>query len=337
MIKNFKHPYKSFDEQIAILKSRGVEINDYEFARNALMTFPYYSIINGYKDMFLKQKEPDVYRAGTSFEMLYQVHWIDIQVSNIIFKYSLAVEERLKALVSNIIARNFSIDEEKYLDKRNYSKARSQRGKIDDFMQAIEDAKQTSKIAQHYIKEESNLPPWIAAEIISFGSMVNWYSALSLNEKKEVVNLFLKKMPTNGLVKTEDKLQFCKICLEQVYRFRNLSAHGNRTFKLQLSETNTQKRRFLDKFSISFLYKANDEIDLPRNGLFSIIVSIVVLLDDQYLISNMIDELESIVNTYGNKNLFNGKSIYDLFEVDENFISRLQEFMDLKFPNKTDN
>ncbi len=118
MSKNFKHPYKSFDEQIAILKSRGVEINDYEFAKNALMTFPYYSIINGYKDMFLKQKEPDIYRTGTSFEMLYQVHWIDVQVSNIIFKYSLAVEERLKALVSNIVARNFSIDEEKYLDKK---------------------------------------------------------------------------------------------------------------------------------------------------------------------------------------------------------------------------
>lgn len=51
----------------------------------------------------------------------------------------------------------------------------------------------------------------------------------------------------------------------------------------------------------------------------------------------MIDELESIVNTYGNKNLFNGKSIYDLFEVDENFISRLKEFMNLKFSPKNNN
>lgn len=144
-------------------------------------------------------------------------------------------------------------------------------------------------------------------------------------------------MPTQGLVTTDDKLQFCKICLEQVYRFRNLSAHGNRTFKLQLSETDTQKIRFLDKFSISFLHKTETGIELPRNGLFSIIVSIIVLLDDQYLISSMIDELELIVNTYGNKNLFNGKSIYDLFEVDKDFISRLKKFMKLKFPNKIDN
>lgn len=337
MSKKFNHPYKSFDEQIALLESRGVVINDYEFAKNALMTFPYYSIINGYKDMFLKQKEPDIYRTGTSFEMLYQVHWIDIQVSNIIFKYSLAVEERLKAIVSNIIARKFSIDEDKYLDKRNYSKAKPQRGKINDFIQAIEDAKQTNKIAQHYMKEEGNLPPWIAAETISFGSMVNWYSALSINEKKEVVNIFLQRMPTQGLVTTNDKLQFYKICLEQVYRFRNLSAHGNRTFKLRLSETDTQKISFLDEFSISFLYKAKNGNELPRNGLFSVVVSIIVLLDDQYLISNMIDELESIVNTYGNENLFNGKSIYDLFEVDKNFILRLKEFMNLKFPSENGN
>ncbi|MBD8085586.1 Abi family protein [Limosilactobacillus sp. c9Ua_26_M] len=332
MVKNFKHPYKTFDEQIAILKSRGIEINDYEFAKNALMTFPYYSIVNGYKDIFLKQKEPDIYRKGTSFEMLYQVHWIDIQVSNIIFKYSLAVEERLKALVSNIVAQNFSIEEEKYLDKRNYSKSKSQRGKINDFMQAIEDAKQSSKIARHYINEEGNLPPWIAAEVISFGSMVNWYSALSINEKKSVVSLFLSRMTKQGVVSTDDKLQFCKICLEQVYRFRNLSAHGNRTFKLQLSETDTQKIRFLENFSILFLYKAEKEITLPRNGLFSVIVSIMVLLDDQYLISTMIDELKLVVDTYGNKTLFNGKSIYDLFEVDKNFIIRLKRFMNMKFP-----
>ncbi len=331
MTNNYKHPYKSFDEQIAILKSRGIVINDYKFAKNTLMTFPYYSLVNGYKDMFLKQRKPDIYRSGTSFEMLYQVHWIDIQTSNAIFKYSLAVEERLKALVSNIVANIFSIDEDSYLDPKRYSHSRAQKGKLNDVINAIEESKQSNKIVQHYMDEESNVPPWIAAEAISFGSIMNWYSVLPLDLKKRVVNIFLKRLSTNGVIRIDDKLQFCKICLEQVYRFRNQSAHGNRTFKLQFEEKDTQKMRFLREFSIDYLYKVNNDVELKRNGLFSSIVSIMVLLDDDYLLSTLLDELEQIFSTYGNKSIFNGKTIYDLFEVDPNFLERLRSFEKSKF------
>lgn len=327
----YKHPYKSFDDQIKLLEERGIEIGDYDFAKNALMTFPYYSIINGYKDMFLRAKEPDIYKKGTTFKMLYQVHWIDIQTSNIIFKYSLAVEERLKALVSNFVAATYSIEEASYLKETNYSRARSQRGKLSDVIEAIEEAKQTSQIAQHYIKKENNLPPWIAAEVISFGSMMNWYSILQQNLKKQVVNVFLGRLKPKGLVKTDDKFQFCKICLEQVYRFRNLSAHGNRTFKLNFEEKYTQKFRFLEEFSLDYLYKTNTNNVLARNSLFSVLVSIIVLLDDEYLISSMLDELRNIFAIYGTKPVFNGNSIYDLFEVDVDFITRLTKFMNEKF------
>lgn len=46
----YDKPFKSFDEQINILRSRGLIINDVENAKIILSTSTYYELINGYKN-----------------------------------------------------------------------------------------------------------------------------------------------------------------------------------------------------------------------------------------------------------------------------------------------
>ena len=46
-------PFKTYDEQIDILKSRNLEIKDRNKARDLLSQINYYYLINGYKDPFL--------------------------------------------------------------------------------------------------------------------------------------------------------------------------------------------------------------------------------------------------------------------------------------------
>lgn len=45
--------FKTIEEQIELLKSRGIIVNDEQEAYKILITNNYYNIINGYKDMFL--------------------------------------------------------------------------------------------------------------------------------------------------------------------------------------------------------------------------------------------------------------------------------------------
>lgn len=47
------HPFKSFEEQLSILEERGLAIDDYKLALDAMESFSYYTIVNGYKDLFL--------------------------------------------------------------------------------------------------------------------------------------------------------------------------------------------------------------------------------------------------------------------------------------------
>ena len=92
----YNKPFKTYDEQIRLLTSRNVEIDDYDFAKNALSSFSYYTLINGYKNTFLSEPGTDNFIPGTNFKDLYTLHIIDSNLNNIILKNILFVERFLK-------------------------------------------------------------------------------------------------------------------------------------------------------------------------------------------------------------------------------------------------
>ncbi|EME8164257.1 Abi family protein, partial [Enterococcus faecium] len=174
------HPFKSFEEQLSILEKRGLAIDDYKLALDAMESFSYYTIVNGYKDLFLDTKYQnrgiERFKKGTTFSMLYQAHWIDLSMSSLLFKYTLAVEKKLKTQVSYLIGEKLSIEESLYLDKKFYGQNKANRGKLFQLKEKINEAKEKDISAKYYWEKEHNVPPWIAAKAISFGSIVTWYS-----------------------------------------------------------------------------------------------------------------------------------------------------------------
>jgi len=45
-------PFKTYEEQIALLRSRNLKISDADKAKEILSQTNYYKLINGYKDLF---------------------------------------------------------------------------------------------------------------------------------------------------------------------------------------------------------------------------------------------------------------------------------------------
>lgn len=326
------HPYLNFEDQLNQLKNRGIIVNDEAFALNALQNFSYYSLYNGYKDLFLANKFPEKFKVGTTFEMLYTANWLDLSMSNILFKYSLVVEKHLKTIVSHIVARNFSIDEKRYLNKKNYSPTKTQRGKLSDVQKAINEARYKNSVCKYYMEKESNLPPWIAIQGISFGSALNWYSILREQQKLDVIDYFLKLTLKNRcLLGKNDKKEFLKICLGQVYEFRNLSAHGNRTFKLRLPEKQRQVSRHLNAAKIDVYYPNDNGAISSRDTLFSVIMSMLILINDDFVANNLINEIRNLLETYSDSPIFVDSNIYDLFEFRKDSLDLLISFFDYKF------
>lgn len=75
-------PFRTVDEQVAILEARGVLVHDESAAAEFLLRENYYAVVNGYKDAFLDRQATnlageDRYKSGATFEGFQTVYRFD--------------------------------------------------------------------------------------------------------------------------------------------------------------------------------------------------------------------------------------------------------------------
>mgnify|MGYP004526090351 CR=1 FL=1 len=76
--------YKTYRQQLAKLRSRGMEIKEGAQGARAMRILEqenYYNVINGYKSLFLEREATDVldekYKEGTTFNEVYALYCFD--------------------------------------------------------------------------------------------------------------------------------------------------------------------------------------------------------------------------------------------------------------------
>ena len=69
---------------------------------------------------------------------------------------------------------------------------------------------------------------------------------------------------------------------------------------------------------------------LGQDDTMAVLLALFTLLNDQYLLSNMVDEIAQILFPY-NETTFNGKTVYEIFELPNNVIDRLVALGQRKF------
>ena len=99
MNQNNEKTFKTLDEQISILREKGMIINDENYAKEVLLRENYF-FLHGYRYPFLKSKDDKFYIKGTNFEELYSLFLFDRQLRNIIFKNILIIENNIKSIFS---------------------------------------------------------------------------------------------------------------------------------------------------------------------------------------------------------------------------------------------
>ena len=111
--------FKTIDEQIELLQSRNLHIENKNIARRILLNNNYYYLINGYKDVFLnKNNKEEKFANGTTLEEIYSLYEFDRE--NIRIKF------------------NNEYDETFYLDSSTPQKGKVQRGDLVKNLKNIE-------------------------------------------------------------------------------------------------------------------------------------------------------------------------------------------------------
>lgn len=219
--------YKSNEELINYLSSKGVIIFDKKDTLEKIERYTYYSIVNTYKNIF-KDKNGD-YINNVSFDDIYAVFEFDKNLKNIVLKYCLEIETVIKSIMANQISKVYGIKD--YLNISNWDnkiKIDIKENLLKKINNEIEKDYNVHTAVTHYIDKYGFIPPFVLVKILTFGVASSYYGLLKQSDRQAIAKYF----------KISDKL--LKQILKNLTTVRNVAAHSDRLYN------------YTSKFYISF-------------------------------------------------------------------------------------
>lgn len=183
--------FKTYSEQIEILKNRHLSFINEDVAKQALKEYGYFNIINRYKDPFIADNSIEEY-CNTSFDSIYTLFRVDTALRNILLPHITDVERKLKASIAHHFSEKYGNDHRQYICTTNF--------KID----SKNNIKYTNKLIQnlnrdiqkfhykkhkaicHYLKKYNFIPLWVLMSVLTFGRVASFFKSMQFTEQQKV-------------------------------------------------------------------------------------------------------------------------------------------------------
>lgn len=274
--------FKNLDEQIEILKYKGLIINDEDYAKKILLRENYF-FLNGYRHLFLKSKEDKKYLEGTTFEELYSLFLFDRQFRNIIFKNVLTIENNVKSIVSYQLSKKYGYKENDYLKAKNFDTSSIKQKQVNDLMKKMKRQVRVNgtqhSATRHYICNYGYIPLWVLVKVLSFGIVGEMFSILKKEDRIAIAELYN--------LDEETLINYLPI----LANYRNLCAHEDILYE---NKTNRQISDTMFHLLLN-IDRTNDEYVYGKNDLFSLIIIMKQMLSSNE-IKNMIIEIQHVLD-----------------------------------------
>lgn len=260
-MKKFK-PFKTHEEQIEILKSKGLIID--EKAIDVLKRNNYYFLINRYKDIFkVPNTKPVLFKEGTTFNEILELYYFDRELRSIILKYIIIIENTIKSILSYEFSKKYGME---YLNKLNFKSQKDPIVKkaLNSLFNSINEVTirgiQEQKYINYYHNNYAAIPLWVIINELSLSITVKFYNLLKVEDQQIIADYFNLDNET-----LYSYLRFL------IY-YRNHAAHNQRIFDIE-NEIKIKKTKYHYLFS-----KYSGE----RDTLGLLIIFKIILTSDDF-------------------------------------------------------
>ena len=277
--------FKTIDEQVEILKSKGLVIDDEANAKDILLRENYF-FLNAYRSVFISRDGTRKFIPGTTFDELYSLFKFDRQIRNIIFKNILIIENNYKSMLSYVLSKSYGYKERDYLNPNNFDNTKAKSKQINDLLRKLKrqiriNATQ-NRATSHYINNYGYIPLWVSVKVLSFGIISELYSVLKPEDQNQLASMYH--------IKSADLLNYLPI----LANYRNLCAHEDILF-----DHRTQKAIDDTKYHTMLQIELNeeDEYIYGKRDLFALILILKSMLsadDFKMLMNELIYEFDSL-------------------------------------------
>ena len=293
-----KKTFKTLDEQIKILRDKGLIINDEDKTKEILFRENYF-FVNGYRHLFQRENLENSFIAGTTFDELYATFIFDRDIRNIMFKYILIIENNVKSVIGYQMSRKYGFKEKDYLNPKNFNQDNIKIRQVYDVLNKVKrqlrvNGKQHAA-TNHYINNYGYIPMWVLVKVLSFGIISELYGILKIEDQISIASYYELHAST------------LQTYLQILSNFRNLCAHEDILYDRRIQK-NIPDSLYHERLNIE---KVDNEYKYGKNDLFALIIIMKEMLtkeefsDMLYQIGYEVDVLDGKVDTVPLKTILN--------------------------------
>ena len=283
-------PFKTIEEQVALLRKRGLNIKDEGLAQQFLLENNYYRV-SGYS---LTLRKGDKFYPNATFEKLIQIYECDQEVRNTILKMTEGIEVKIKSLFAYYFCE--SCNPLEYDDVTKYSDA----DEFDRIFKKTEELKNNWKIHEKFLQhfEEINEKPpfWAYVDLFTLSNISKLYQIfIDKDIKIKIANNF-----------GYPSIKPFENAIHSISIIRNMCAHGVRLYnKIFIRKPD------LSREEKELLRNINGEKDYSH--LFSYIL-IIKRLVSKHQFEEFKSTMIKLKNTFNSVNFVNHYGFNPLWE-----------------------
>lgn len=262
---HIKQP-KTYEEQIDLLKKRGLIIEDESYAIDILSKINYYR----FSAYTLTLNSNDIFYEGASFNHIYKLYEFDRKLRLELLSLLEKIEVSFRTKISYYLAHKYGSTS--YLDESNFKNL----DYFNDMRTQINHEVHRSKelfIIHHKEKYKSIFPIWVVIEVTSFSLLSKIYSNLHDNDQDGIAITF------------NNNRFYIRNWLYALSTLRNICAHFGRLYN----------RHLPIHFKLS---KADRKKIKYGNTTFAAIYVICKILNDKVLTKILLTNISELFNEY---------------------------------------
>lgn len=228
----YAKPPLSFDDQLDLLQSRGMEIPDRARAARYLAHINYYRLRAYWLPFEVPTGSSDhCFRMGTSFDDALTLYIFDRKFRLVVLEAIERVEVSFRTQFAYVLSLKYG--SHAYLDHSLFKNKNFHGQLIQSLKEEIDRSRET--FIEHYRSkyEDPPLPPlWTVCEVMSFGQLSKWFNNLKHRQDRQAIS---KAYAIDETVLSS--------FMHHLTHIRNITAHHSRLWNRRLTFTMTIPKR----------------------------------------------------------------------------------------------